>query len=291
MTLVVAAFDPADHSVCIAADSKVTWLNDATRTRHIYTEPALKVILLDGDLAVGYAGSGPDELAEMIVRLRGSAVDEVLSTLSTVAAAAFVVVQREPARIWMVSAETGVEDRTAIGRGWAGDQDAYTEFQKRFDNFAAEGFSFQLRSSLQSVVHLVRPETVGGYVVMATGSASEPFRYCPLESHLFPEANAPAQVTNLSQNPDGTVNITLHLTFNEGPLTLRTLPGEHPTLGALGLYLEDVGIGYVYPHSEPATRIEVRASTLRDFVSVALADHGQHLSAPTQPATTEEVDN
>jgi hypothetical protein len=290
MTLVVAAIDQAQGSVCIAADSKVTWLNDETRSRKIYTEPVVKVILLDDDLAVGYAGAGPEQLAETTVRLRGTPVDGVLNALATVAEASFVVVQREPARIWMVSAEGGAEERTAHGRAWAGDQHAFGEFQRRFDDFPASDVEFRVQSSMQGVVHLVQPRAVGGYVVMATAGASKPFRYRPLVSRLFPEGARPVQVTSVPRSPDGTTDLSLQTTFDEGPLTLRTMPGEHPTPGALGLYLENAGLGYVYAHDAPTVRAKVRATTTDTFVLAAMTDHGQHLTSPYDHPTS-EVEN
>src|SRR5690606_28098321 len=125
-------------AVHLGADSKVTWVLDETRTRRVYTEPALKLVLLGHDVAVGFAGDGPETLASAVANLVERPVDEVLEALAGIAGASFVVAQRDPIRIWSVSHERGVEDRTAIGRAWAGDASVYSMFQAHFTDFPEE---------------------------------------------------------------------------------------------------------------------------------------------------------
>lgn len=276
MTLVVAVIDQVTGAVAVGADSKVTWAQDESRTRRVYTEPALKIIYLHDDLVVGYAGDGPDVLASAVTSLRGRGVDEVLEGLSLIAGASFVVAHREPARIWTVSAELGVEERTAIGRAWAGDRSAFARFQARFDDFADDSVLFRLQSTMQHIVHLVRPEPVGGYTILVAGDATKPFRYVPLRSELWPES-FDATVSGRTENPDRTVNFTARATFAEAPLVLHVIPGAAPTPGALGLYVENSGLGYVYPDRTPAPRATVRADALEDFVRLAETEHGQSL--------------
>lgn len=66
MTLVVGAIDREHGSIHLGADSKITWEGEEGRTRRIYTEPALKIVLLEDDLAVGYAGNGHEHLASAV---------------------------------------------------------------------------------------------------------------------------------------------------------------------------------------------------------------------------------
>ena len=129
---------------------------------------------------------------------------------------------------------------------------------------------------MQHIVHLVRPDSVGGYAILASGTPSEPFRYVPLRSELWPES-AGAAITGLTQNPDGTVNFTLRVSFTEGPLVLHVAPGVAPTAGALGIYVENAGLGYLYPHLTPAHRVRVRANALEEFVKRAATEHGQSI--------------
>lgn len=277
MTLVVAVIDPVTGAVHLGADTKVTWAGDETRTRKVYTEPALKIVLLGDDLAVGYAGDGPKTLAEAISALDGLAVDEVLARLVQIDGAAFVVGQRSPSRIWSVSAEQGVEERTAIRRAWAGDSRAFGTFQAHFDDDSTGSAFDRLQSTMSHIVHLVRPESVGGYTIFATGSADRPFRYLPVQSVLMPEA-AEAEVTVPTVNPDGTVNFRLRAAISEMPLVLHMVPGAEPTRGALGVYVPNARLGYLYPHSLPTRRIQVRARSLGEFVRVAGREHGQTLT-------------
>lgn len=284
MTLVVAGLAPDASSVCIAADSKVTWQDDATLSRQIYTSPVLKVILLNDDIAVGCAGAGPDFMAQKVAGLRGHPVNDVLESLRAVAGSSFLVVQRTPASIWRVSAEGGVEDLTALGRGWVGEQSAFSEFQQRFDDFAGCGVAFQVQSTMQHVVHVVQHDTVyeqgsiGGFVVMASATQTSPFRYVDLQSELAPAAMGRTDFTVSRGVSPETINATLKFDLFEGPLTLRTLPGDGPTPCALGLYVENAQLGHLFSHQEPDVRILVRAPSAAEFVTAARTVHGQHLA-------------
>lgn len=276
MTLVVAVIDPLTGAVSLGADTKVTWARDETRTRKVYTEPALKIVLLGDDLAVGYAGDGPEMLAESVSALGGLEVDEVLGRLGQIEGASFVVGQRRPARIWSVSTEQGIEERTSIRRAWAGDAKAFSTFQARFDDDSAGSALDRLQSTMSHIVHLARPESVGGFAILATGSADGPFLYHAVQSVLWPEGAA-AEVTVPTVNDDGTVNFTLRATYSEMPLMLHVVPGAEPTRGALGVYVQNVGLGYLYPQALPAQRVQVRAGSLEEFVRRAGSEHGQVL--------------
>ena len=152
----------------------------------------------------------------------------------------------------------------------------FARFQARFDDFRDDSALFRLQSTMQQIIHLVRPESVGGYTILVSGNATEPFRYAPLRSELWPESVA-ATVTGLTGNPDRTVNFTGRSAFTEGPLVLHVIPGNAPTPGALGVYIENAGLGYLYPERKPAQRVQVRADALEEFVRLAEIEHGQSL--------------
>lgn len=277
MTLVVAVIDPNTGAISLGADTKVTFENDATLTRKIYTEPALKIVLLGEDLAVGYAGEGPETIATRVSSLHGLPVEEVLDGLARIPGASFVVAHRSPARIWAVSSERGVEDRTAIRRAWVGDREAYEAFQTHFDDFANDSALFRLQSTMQGLVHLVRPDSIGGYVVLSSGSAEKPFRFLSMESMLWPEAPS-AEVDYWTARAAHAGGFTVRATYSEPPLVLRAAPGAAPTAGALGLYVENAEIGYLYPHLDPARRVRIQASSIEEFAKLATEEHGQSLS-------------
>lgn len=278
MTLVVAVIDRVTRAVHLGADSKVTWVLDETRTRRVYAEPALKLVLLGQDIAVGFAGDGPEALASAVANLVEHSVDDVLEALAGIAGASFVVAQRDPIRIWSVSYERGVEDRTAIGRAWAGDASVFSMFQARFADFADESSLFRLQSAMQHIVHLAKPDSVGGYTILASASGDAPFRYLPLRSDLWPEITGESAAVKVKRNADGTVNFTLRASFAEGPLVLHALPGTDPTPGALGLYVENAGVGYLYRDRTPALRFKVQASTVDEFARRAETDYRQSIS-------------
>lgn len=278
MTLVVAVVDRVTGAVHLGADSKVTWVLDETRTRRVYTEPALKLVLLGQDVAVGFAGDGPETLASAVANLVELPVDDVLEALAGIAGASFVVAQRDPIRIWSVSHERGIEDRTAIGRAWAGDTSVYSMFQARFTDFPEEPPLFQLQSTMQHLIHLAKPDSVGGYTILASASGDAPFRYLPLRSDLWPESADESAAVNVRPNADGTANFTLRASFAEGPLVLHVLPGTGPTPGALGLYVENAGAGYLYRDRAPALRLKIQASTVDAFARRAETDYRQSLS-------------
>jgi hypothetical protein len=85
-------------------------------------------VILDRQLAVGYAGDDPAKLKHLVGP--GSTPDEVLEELAVVPNAHYVVLaDGELLRLWQVR-EGEVEERTAtIRRAWAGNRDAYGVFQ------------------------------------------------------------------------------------------------------------------------------------------------------------------
>lgn len=280
MTLVVGAIDREHGSIHLGADSKITWEGEEGRTRRIYTEPALKIVLLEDDLAVGYAGNGHEHLASAVASMRGRTIDSVLTSLNSIGGGSFVVAQRGSARLWSVDDRNGIEDRTEIGRAWAGDREAYSKFQAHFDDFVGASVEFRLQTSLQRVIHLVQPAAVGGYAIFASAGQAG-FRFRPGTSQLFPATVGKTAITDVSRNLDGTVNFKIRTSFAEPPVQLEVSPGTDTTPAALGLYLANIGMGYLYADGAPFDRIPIRADSLASFVETAHSQHHQSLSTPT----------
>lgn len=78
MTFVIAKI--VDHRagrVMLLADTKITHRNDAKRTGHALVNPEQKVVIVNDDIVVGFAGDNPDNAKRAVVGLRGSTVDDV----------------------------------------------------------------------------------------------------------------------------------------------------------------------------------------------------------------------
>jgi len=226
MTLVVGVIDKQSDAIYLGGDSKVSWVNDDRRTRRVYTDPMLKVIRLGGDLAVGLAGDGPDTLAAKVNALRGRAVEEVLQQLARIAGGEFVVASRSPARLWLVTPEGGAEERTALGRAWAGDKGAFSTFQAKFDDFPDDDVLSRLQASMSHIIHLGKPPSVGGFAVVAAASPDREFHYIPSSSQLWPEAAEQAVVSDLH------FDVALSTSFG---------PTRRPNPGPLGAHRLRVG--------------------------------------------------
>ncbi|RFZ32251.1 hypothetical protein DAVIS_05398 [Mycobacterium marinum] len=60
MTFAIAAvLTDDDGRIVMFADTKLTISGDATRTRHIYSHPCLKTVIVDDDIAVSFSGQNP----------------------------------------------------------------------------------------------------------------------------------------------------------------------------------------------------------------------------------------
>lgn len=265
MTLIMGAVSPDGASVCIGGDSKVWWEKDEARSRRIYTEPALKVILLTSELVVGYAGSGPEALASMVVNLRGLDVNEVLGRLSEIEGAAFLVAQRSPAKLWRVDGGEWGDESTA-GISIIGDdyelQPGVSLFgrarQMFSQDFPGESVPFRLESTLQNIVFLRQPATIGGFVVLAGGSEESHFRYSAMTVTRFDAIFAGELATP--------------------PLQLQVLVGCDETPGALAYFVRSADLAYLFCHGAPQTRHELRCSSPGELAEMALKDHGQRLT-------------
>lgn len=60
MTFAIAAvLTDDDGRIVMFADTKLTFSDDATRTRHVYTHPCLKTVIVDDDIAVSFSEQNP----------------------------------------------------------------------------------------------------------------------------------------------------------------------------------------------------------------------------------------
>ena len=128
MTLAVAQVD--GDSIAIVSDTKVTYRDDATRTRRTFENAMPKIVLLNPMLAVALAGNVDDRMLRTVVSLRGQSTAQVLSALHAIAAVTFLVADVEEMRLWSVG-DGHLEERTHLRRAWAGSQAAYEVFIRK----------------------------------------------------------------------------------------------------------------------------------------------------------------
>ncbi len=252
MTLIVGAID--GDAVTITGDTKVTYDEDPIKTASLFDEALPKVILLRDNLAVGVAGAGPARMIEDLLEHRDDDIIEVLGHLRSERDGAFVVGALGPAQLWEVRDGKVIEVPSGQ-RAWAGDETAFRDFEKLADAWTpGTDEYFRLKSSMdQFVGPLGRSKSVGGFGITAI-SESGVFRYAPAPFTIF-----------------GTDDV---LDVYSG----RVIPGDVPTPGAVGIYVERAGAGRLFTQDRTATGVKIVAPDRAAFIREAFEQHGQALS-------------
>jgi hypothetical protein len=125
--------------ITIVADTKVTSSHDVTQTRHVYTNPCLKIVIVDDDVAVAFAGDNPESALRHVARLRGRTATEIIESLRQYSAdhdrnevsKSFLIAKRAPdPQLWRI-VRGGVEAAGNLPRLWIGDKAAFTLFQRQ----------------------------------------------------------------------------------------------------------------------------------------------------------------
>jgi hypothetical protein len=84
MTFVIAKLtDPDAGRLTLYSDTKITHRNDVTFTRQTLINPGQKVVIVDDDVVVGFAGDTPGPAVNRVAELRGRSVDEIEVALRT----------------------------------------------------------------------------------------------------------------------------------------------------------------------------------------------------------------
>lgn len=284
MSLVVAAIHD-DDQITMVADTKISFFGrdgqaDEARTRRTYFEALPKIVLLRPDLIVGVTGDDPDAVIERVAALRSSSVAQVLDSLGNEPEADFVVAELSPAALWQVVDGT-VEERTSGKRAWAGSLDAYNIFQARFhDTEHGDDGPFRLLSSMQALTSFDPVKSVGGIALLAT-STNEGFFFVGGASMIGPHflqiESVRVEGTNVTVRaavPPG-VDPTMYQTF--------VLPGVEPTRGAVAFLIPQTGRGVLFRESRPWEGVWIPATTTTELAAVALADHGEAITATESP--------
>lgn len=122
------AVETADQ-ISLVADTKVTVAHDDGVTRHVFENAFPKILLLRDDLCVGLAGNDPEGVAGDLVAARQETVESVVQRAESMPHASFVIASLTP-ELRLIQVDRGsVEDRTVLGRAWAGDEAAHSIFQ------------------------------------------------------------------------------------------------------------------------------------------------------------------
>lgn len=285
MTLVVARItDVRTGRVSLMADTKITdYSGDETANRDVFSRPGQKVVIVNNDLVVGYAGDNPDSAIEHTVSLRNSGFSrpQVLESLERFSGASsslirsFVVVERFPEpRIWQIR-HGQCRERTEVRQCYVGDEDAYNRFRDRTMELGSDNTDeFRLVGPMISVITMDDLPTVGGYVVRVTGDRQMPFRFIgdpaligPWFTHAAIRRDADGMQMKFSTPPGG--DPTQHARID--------IAGRGDTFSALVHAIPESGVAWLHTHEHPwGDAIRLDATSPQTVVDGA-ASHGQQL--------------
>ncbi|MDV8058380.1 hypothetical protein [Rhodococcus sp. IEGM 1343] len=289
MTLVVARItDPDDGRVSLLADTKITHSNgNVTANRHDLTRPGQKVVIVNDNLVVGFAGDNPDSGVRCAVNARDyQRTTQILDHLTQFSgefptvSRSFLVVERYPVpRLWRI-VNGRCEERTEVRQAYVGDDDAYDRFRARTLEFDDTNSTDELRlvGSMQSVVAMEDLPTVGGYVVRVTGDRTTPFRFRGDPGMVGPWSTDVAVTRSKS-------GMTLRVTLSPGidpTVHVRIdIAGRGDTFSALVHVVPQSGVAWLHTHEQPwGEPIKLDASSPQSIASGA-ARYGQKLELPT----------
>lgn len=287
MTFAIAAvLTDDDGRISVLADTKLTDAIDATRTRHIYTHPVLKTVIVDDDIAVSFAGDNPQSALRFVTRLRGRSAAEVVEALRQYSAhlaisdvsKSFLIAKRAPGpKLWRI-VRGEVDDSTQLPRLWIGDRAAFRAFQAQYQSTEVDRpIEYRMLLSMQAIVAFNDFATVGGYITRVTGDALRPFRFQADQANM-----GPWMTEGVISGHDGhrTLAIGVPAGFDPSGHQKIAVPGGGDTYAALAFVIPEANTAWMWTHSQP-WRSPVKLSGLRtmsELVRTAKQQHGQLLS-------------
>ncbi|TRW79287.1 hypothetical protein FK535_22455 [Mycolicibacterium sp. 018/SC-01/001] len=290
MTFAIAKIvDRTAGKITLLADTKLTHQHDVTQNRHALANPAQKIVIVNGDIAIAVAGDTPASAIEKVVGLRGLPPNAIESALMSYAVEmqkipgvtkSFLLITRKP-KPRIIVIRNGIRDnRTEVGTGWIGDLDAYRLFNNLFLSDAAQTAIPDLEGRfMMAMVNTIAWDdvaSVGGYLVRATGSATQPVRFGADPGFVLPgELEA-----TFGPQPAGGFGVQLSLPPGADPTShIRlTVRGVSPTYSALAQYIPEARTAWLHTHEEPwRNAIRLSVQSLNELVDVAKADHNQIL--------------
>lgn len=273
VSLVVAQMH--DDGISLVGDTKITKKFDETWTRQVLRNACPKLVILRDDVAVGITGDNPDIVLRRLVGLRDQPVEVLLEAMLNIDYASFVVAALRPSpQLWKVSAGS-TEERSSVGRCWAGDHDAYEFFQQRYHEWPEEiGPAFRLMSSMQWLLNFNPVESVGGYLTRVAVT-SEGFRFI-----ADPMTVAPWFLEGLAHVTADAFRLTLHVPLGGDPNGYQVLPavGRPPTAGALAYYVPQTGVSWLFCHESPWEAVPLKTDSMPELIESARTNYEQILT-------------
>lgn len=291
MTFVIAKVtDVGAGRLTLLSDTKITDRTDGTLNRRALSNPGQKIVIVDDDVVVGFAGDTPGSAVNRVAELRGQsvgAIEDALLSLSVEmketagASKSFLVISRKPEPRITVIARGVQEDRTAIQTGWIGDPEAFRAFSAVFQDDSAPtdlGLEGRFVAAMYTLIGWEDVETVGGYSVRVSGDRDNAFRFMPDPGFVMPDdidativrkaGGEAALKVSLAEAADPTGHLRL------------PLPGTGSTYGALAQYIPEARTAWLHTHERPGDAAKVlRVESLAELVEVAESEHGQHLDS------------
>ncbi|WP_131813636.1 hypothetical protein [Mycolicibacterium fortuitum] len=301
MTFVIAKIiDREAGKITLLADTKLTDRNDDTHNRRTLANPGQKVVIVDDDVVVGFAGDTPKSALEKIVELRGQspeAIEDALLSFTTEmqnlagVSKTFLVISKKPTLRITVIGNGNRQDRTGIGTGWVGDAEAFKAFSAIFQSPAAQAIADLGARFFMAMVHLIASEnveTVGGYLVRVSGSPSQPFRFAPDPGFVLP---TDLDATLHRQRADEPVNVHLSLPEGADPThhVRLPVPGTGPTYSALAHYIPEAATAWLHTHEQPWSVTKLAVQSLSELVDLARANHHQILDGEITQAIMDQL--
>jgi hypothetical protein len=286
MTFVIAEIlSDAAGRLTMLADTKLTNEVDEVATRHIYTQPCLKIVIIDDDITVAVAGNNPETALRFVTSLRGQAFSQIIESLrrysidhaSRDVSKSFLIAKRAPnPKLWRI-VRGAVDDSSSLPRLWIGDRAAFSAFQSQHQSALLDkAAEFRLVAAMQAITAFDDIPAVGGYITRVTGDGMHPFRFCGDQTGMAPW---------LTEGTIAEQNGRTALTFSVPPGADSTrhsriaVPGHGRTPGALAFVIPEIGTAWMWTHETPWLP-PIKLSGLRamaDLVRVASNDYGQVL--------------
>lgn len=283
----------ADDSgrITMVADTKVTIPGDVTQTRRIYTEPCLKIVILDDDIAVAAAGDNPATAIRHVTGLRGRPVTEIVEELRKYSAdhdainvsKSFLIAKRAPdPQLWRITGGE-VEDSSNLSRLWIGDPDAFRAFQHQYAALPNYPPEQRLVSTMMTIVLFDDIPSVGGYTTRVTGDATEPFRF-----HSDPAGSGPWYTEGeFTTGPNGEQGLVFRVPPGGDPSrnTRIGVPGRDATFGAMAYFIPETGMAVLWKHAEPwrPAILLIGIGSMDELVQTAEQKYAQLLSPAKLP--------
>ncbi|MCB0927142.1 MAG: hypothetical protein KDB70_04285 [Mycobacterium sp.] len=288
MTFAIAEIlTDANGRIAMVADTKLTHYRDETKTRRIYDHPCLKIVILDEDLTVAFAGDDPDRALKYVAGLRGRSVAEVVEALRQYSAdnaardhsKSFLIAKRAPdPQLWRIRWGE-VETAGSVSRLWIGEPAAFERFQSQHQSALLDRpAEFRLVAAMMTLVLFDDVPSVGGYITRVAGDAVHPFRF-----HSDPAGTGPWETEGtivVEQNGEQTLTMRVPPGVDPSHHTRIGVPGCDGTFSAMAFFIPEIATAWLWTHDEPwLDPIKLSGvRTMEAVVRTAEQNHGQLLS-------------